>query len=60
MSVIATTQEARDINHTTEIAYERERTNHMQFKQLNTRIKIIIIIYNYYCKIFKNGKNKAF
>jgi hypothetical protein len=63
MSVIVTAQEARGNKHTTEMAYERERTNHIQFKQLNTMMMMMMmmmIIYNYYSKIFKNGKNIAF
>jgi hypothetical protein len=64
MSVIVTAQEARSNKHATEIAYERERTNHIQFKQLNTMMMMMMmmmmIIYNYYSKIFKNGKSIAF
>jgi hypothetical protein len=60
MSVTATAQEAGDIKHTKEMANERERTNHIQFKQLNTVITMmvimIIIIHNYYSRIFKNEK----
>jgi hypothetical protein len=46
-----TTRAQKHATVTMEIAYERERTNHMQLKQLNKIIVIIIIIiiimYNY-------------